>query len=206
MHLDTGDSTQIRQGSIVIGRKQTRAPHYDTFASRTPLADITNIPTNQISSTPTKMTTAAFNSLPNIQKLMLNGESYDASNRREFEKDLERIESSENSDPELDVAEVSFVSNAATLIQESPGQKTVPKKCSRCRYVEGTRRNGVLVLFDINLKTGKKYASCRSCKAYNDTHNPKNSLKVRILFKLIFPMTYPLIAAELTHLLQLVGI
>jgi hypothetical protein len=86
VHLDTGDSTQIRQGSIVIERKQTQAPHYDTFASRTPLSDITNVPTNQISSTPTKRTTAAFNSLPSIQKLMLDGHSYDISNDRELRK------------------------------------------------------------------------------------------------------------------------
>jgi hypothetical protein len=42
VHLDTGDSTQIRQGSVVIGRRQTQAPHYDTFRRRTPLSDITN--------------------------------------------------------------------------------------------------------------------------------------------------------------------
>ncbi len=121
IHLDTGDSTQIRQGSIVIGRKQTRAPHYDTLAMppRTPLSDITNLPANQITSTPMRMPTSALSPFPNIQKLMLNDKSYDASNGREFAKDLERIASSPNSDSEAGVAEVSFVSNASTLVQRS---------------------------------------------------------------------------------------
>ncbi len=151
VHLDTGDSKQNRQGSIVIGRKQTRAPHYDT------------------------------------------------SNGREFAKELERIESSEDSDPEADVADTSFVSNASTLIQESPGQKTVPKKCSRCRYVEGTRKSGVLVLFDTNPKTDRKYSECRGCKLYtNEIKNPKNNHKVRILFK-------PKISNNIPHQLQQVS-
>jgi hypothetical protein len=51
---------------------------YDTAASRTPLA---NVPTNQISSTPTRRPLSALNSFPNIQKLMLND---DYSNGRQF--------------------------------------------------------------------------------------------------------------------------
>ena len=92
IHLDTGDSRQVRQGNIVIRNEQIRAPHYDTLAMtlRKPLSDITNLPTNQITSAPTKRTTAAF-SFPNIQKMMLNDQTYDASNHRES-KDLERIE------------------------------------------------------------------------------------------------------------------
>jgi hypothetical protein len=54
---------------------QTRDPHYDTFACRISLSDMTNLPTNGITSTPTRMPTAAFNYLPNIQKLMLDGSS-----------------------------------------------------------------------------------------------------------------------------------
>ena len=45
VYLDTGDSAQIRQGRIVIGSRQTRAPHYDTFKRRNPLADITFLST-----------------------------------------------------------------------------------------------------------------------------------------------------------------
>ena len=105
------------------------------------------------------------------------------SDDEEFVENVERMELAENSDPEKCAAEVSFVSNGSTLIAQSPAQKKVPKKCSRCRYVEGTRKSGVLVEFDINLKTGKKYASCRSCKAWDDTHNPKKNLKVSPLIQ-----------------------
>ena len=100
VHLDTGDSRQVRQRNIVIRNEQIRAPHYDTLAMapRTPLSDITNLSTNPITSAPTRRPISAMNSFPNIQNLMLNDKSYDFSNRREFAKDLERIESSEDAE------------------------------------------------------------------------------------------------------------
>jgi hypothetical protein len=42
LHLDTGDSIQIKNSGRVIGNRVTRAPHYDTLRRRTPLSDITN--------------------------------------------------------------------------------------------------------------------------------------------------------------------
>jgi hypothetical protein len=112
----------------------------------------------------------------------------DSSECSEFIEDGERMEEDEISDSEYCGVDVSFVSNGSTLVAQSPAQKKVPKKCSRCRYVEGTRKSGVLVELDINLKTGKKYACCRSCKAWNDTthnpkNNPKNNLKVSPLIQ-----------------------
>ena len=49
---------------------------------------------------------------------MLDDGSYDFSNGRGFAKDLERIESSEDFDFETDVADISLVSNASTLVDE----------------------------------------------------------------------------------------
>jgi hypothetical protein len=100
----------------------------------------------------------------------------------EFVENVERMELDENSDPESDEggAEVSFVSNGTTLIAQSPSRDSEPNICSRNKCVEGTLKNGALVVFDVNPKTGNKYAKCRKCKAYADElGNPK----VRTLFK-----------------------
>ena len=112
IYLDTGDT---RRGGI-----RTRAPHYDTLKRRTPLSDITNRSTNQVSSTQTRISRAMLDSLStDRQLLVLNDNSYDASNRIEFVKDLERIESSEDFDPDECGAEVSLVSNGSTLVSSS---------------------------------------------------------------------------------------
>jgi hypothetical protein len=50
------------------------------------------------------------------------------------------LEEDEISDSEYCGVDVSFVSNGSTLVAQSPAQKKVPKKCSRCRYVEGRAR------------------------------------------------------------------
>ena len=103
------------------------------------------------------------------------------SDDEEFIEDWERMELDENSDPESDEggAEVSFVSNGTTLIAQSPTRTSVTKRCSRCRSFEGARRSGVLVKFDVNPRSGKKYSECRGCKVYKkEISNPKTNLKV----------------------------
>lgn len=100
------------------------ATHYDTFWKRTPLADITNLSTNQLSSTATRRPGALLNSFPNIQQLMIDDDldrrSYDSFDRREFVENVERLELADFSDPESDGgAEVSFVSNDPTLVSIS---------------------------------------------------------------------------------------
>lgn len=64
VYLDTEDSQQIRQGGFVIGRKQTRAPHYDALKINTPLRDITNLQSNQFLSTPTRRARILSTPLP----------------------------------------------------------------------------------------------------------------------------------------------
>jgi hypothetical protein len=58
----------------------------------------------------------------NSRKLIYSGSwhlSLKISNGKEFAKDLERIESPENSDSETNVADTSFVSNGSTLVDNS---------------------------------------------------------------------------------------
>ena len=110
----------------------------------------------------------------------------------EFIEDWERMELDENSDPEFDEggAEVPFEPNGTTLIAQSPTRTSVTKRCSRCRYFEEARKSGVLVEFDVNPRSGKKYSECRGCKVYKkEISNPKSNLKVSPIFHPISPMT-----------------
>jgi hypothetical protein len=117
-----------------------------------------------------------------------------------------RVDESEYSDDEEFIedwerkggAEVSFVSNGTTLIAQSPTRTSVTKRCSRCRYFEGARRSGVLVEFDVNPRSGKKYSECRGCKVYKkEISNPKSNLKVSL------PTYLPISPMKLSHQLQL---
>jgi hypothetical protein len=110
-------------------------------------------------------------------------DSYDSSNRSEFIEDWERIDDDESSDPEDCGADESYVSNGSTLVGQSPSSESVSKICSRCKGgVKTRKKSGVLVVFDLNPKTGKKYSECRGCKLYtNEIKNPKNNRKVRII-------------------------
>ena len=116
------------------------------------------------------------------------------SDDEEFVENVERIELDENSDPESDEggAEVSFVSNGYTLVGQSPSSESVSKICSRCKGVEKTRKkSGVLVVFDLNPKTGKKYSECRGCKCYtNEIKNPKHNARVCLHLRQTSPMKF----------------
>jgi hypothetical protein len=97
------------------------------------------------------------------------------SDDEEFVENVERMELDENFDSEYCGVDVSFVSNGSTLIAQSPARHS----CSKNKCVEGTVKNGVKVVFDVNPTTCKKYALCRSCRAYvNGIGNPKFNLKV----------------------------
>jgi hypothetical protein len=68
------------------------------------------------------------------------------------------------------------VSNGSTLIAQSPARESVLKRCSRCKCVEGTRKqSGVVVVFDVNPRNRKRYAKCRSCMKDSDERNAKVS-------------------------------
>jgi hypothetical protein len=98
----------------------------------------------------------------------------DASHCRKFIQNVERMDLDENSDPDRCGADVSYVSNGSTLIAQSPAGESVLKRCSRHKCVEGTvKKSGVLVVFDVNPKTGNKYAKCRSCMKDGDESNSK---------------------------------
>jgi hypothetical protein len=108
-----------------------------------------------------------------------NADSYDASDCIKFVQNVERMDLDENSDPEQDDGgvETSFVSNGSTLIGQSPSRDSAPKICSKNKCVEGTLKNGALVVFDVNSTTGNKYACCRKCKAYvHEIGYPKVSI------------------------------
>ena len=73
----------------------------------------------------------------------------------------------------------------SNLVGQSPSSESVSKICSRFKGVEKTRKKSeVLVVFDLNPKTSKKYSECRGCKSYtneikNPKHNPKNNAKAK---------------------------
>jgi hypothetical protein len=58
-----------------------------------------------------------------------------------------------------------------------------PRRCARNNCKEGFVKNGEIVVFDINPRTGSKFAQCRACKTYvnnvsNPLNNPLNNKKV----------------------------
>jgi hypothetical protein len=79
----------------------------------------------------------------------------------------------------------------STLIGQSPARESAAKFCVVCKVVEGTLKKSGVVVFDVNQKTGKKYAKCRKCKAYADEiSNPKTNQKVRPFIPALYPMTF----------------
>ena len=76
--------------------------------------------------------------------------------------------------PSIVEDELSFSSNDSTLIE---------RLCARHNCKEGCVKNGEIVVFDINPRTGNKFAQCRACKTYvnnvsNHVNNPRNNKKV----------------------------
>lgn len=92
-------------------------------------------------------------------------------------------------------ADINLVSNASTLIDESPRPETTLKKCVTCKKIEWSRnRRGVLVVFDLNPKNDKKFAKCQNCKAYND--DITNCKVSQPTARATSPMTAPPIASK----------
>jgi hypothetical protein len=124
------------------------------------------------------------------QKLMLNDESYDASNGREFAKELERIELSEES---LDVAEVSFVSDGSTTVCDFSSVPCGVPGCAnpsfKSRVYTLTTGEQFPAQWCSNHKwcsKHHKYELAGKC-TYSIQIGRKNNPKVRILFKPIIP-------------------
>jgi hypothetical protein len=127
----TTSSKKLRQTNLsrfltpisnAISPITSQASHYDTFWKRTPLADITNLSTNQLSFTTSRRPRVDSHSFPKIQQSMGNdydAGSYHSSHRLEFVENAERLELADISDPEECGAEVSFVSNGSTLVSSS---------------------------------------------------------------------------------------
>jgi hypothetical protein len=155
---------------------------------------------------------SALNSFPNIQKLMLNDQPYDASNGREFAKELERNESSENSDSETNVADTSFVSNGSTLVDN-------PRRV-RCGFVDCENLSVRSKIYQVRKQQQEKHWCrthkwCSKCYEYELSGKCPYSIQIGLksnlkvsppLFQPTSSMTYhQQLKASLTHLLQLVG-